>query len=169
MVSGIPGAGKTTVSGLLARRLPRAVHIEGDVLSFDFVVSGLPQPDDHDEWSALMDLRRRQICLLADSYADAGFLPVIDDVVTNPSVLAMYERYLELRPLSFISLVPDVGVVRDRDAARDKQVFETWAHLDIELRSTMLEYGIHIDSSSLTADATVDEILARLPGAVVLP
>lgn len=168
LVSGIPGAGKTTVSGLLARRLAKAVHIEGDVLSFDFIVSGLPQPNDHDEWATLMDLRRRQICLLADSYAEAGFIPVIDDVVTNPSVLTLYEKYLKLRPLALIALVPHIDVVRARDAARDKHVFETWAHLDAELRSTMHGYGIHVDSSSMTAEATVDEILARLANAVVL-
>jgi predicted kinase len=168
LVSGIPGAGKTTVSRLLARRLPKAVHIEGDVLSFEFVVSGLPLPEDDAEWSALMDLRRRQICWLADSYADAGFVPVIDDVVTHPSVLALYEQHLQLRPMSFVALVPDLDVVRSRDAARDKHVFEAWAHLDTELRHTLRGRGLHIDSSSLSAEATVDQILERLPEAVIL-
>ena len=167
LVSGIPGSGKTTVSRTVAGRLPKAAHIEGDVLSFDFVVSGLPAPEDADDWAALMELRRRQICLLADSYAEAGFVPVIDDVVTNPVVLNLYRRYLALRPIAFVVLTPRLEVVRSRDAGRDKHVFERWAHLDAELRATLGGCGVSIDSSDLTPDETAAEVLGRLDEAIL--
>lgn len=169
LVSGIPGSGKTTVSRQLAARMDKAAHIEGDILSFEFVVSGLPMPDHQPEWGRLMDLRRRQICFLADSYAEAGFIPVIDDVVANPDTLRLYQRYLRLRPLRLVVLAPLVDVVRVRDAERDKQVFETWAHLDEEIRSTLKDRGLWLDSSFLTPAQTVDEIIARLDEATVLP
>jgi chloramphenicol 3-O-phosphotransferase len=168
LISGIPGAGKTTVARALAERLPVAASIEGDVLSFDFIRSGLPAPEDEQGWSQLMGLRRRQICLLADSYAEAGVLPVIDDVVTNPLVLDLYRKFLLLRPLLFVALVPRVEVVRRRDAGRDKHVFERWAHLDGELRSSLADVGLHIDSSDLTVDETVQAILSGIEQAKVL-
>jgi chloramphenicol 3-O-phosphotransferase len=168
LITGIPGAGKTTVARLLAQGLPHAAHIEGDVLSFEFVRSGRPTPGQTAAWSGLMELRRRQICFLADSYADAGFAPVIDDVVTNPGVLALYRAHLRIRPLLVVVLVPDARVVQTRDAGRDKHVFEGWAHLDEEVRTEMAGIGLHLDTSDLTAEETVAEILARADEATTL-
>jgi adenylate kinase family enzyme len=45
LVTGVPGAGKSTVSRLLCRRYPRAAHIEGDDLQHGLTVSGLVAPD----------------------------------------------------------------------------------------------------------------------------
>ena len=44
LITGIPGAGKSTVARGLAARFDRAVHIEGDVLLDDWVVSGAILP-----------------------------------------------------------------------------------------------------------------------------
>ena len=41
IVSGIPGAGKTTVSGLLARRFERGVHLQADIFQKLIVTGGL--------------------------------------------------------------------------------------------------------------------------------
>ena len=83
LVTGLPGSGKTTVSRALAQRFPRSVHIDGDVLSFDFVVRGLPDPfgDDEDrlEWDRQNALRAKHMCMLAKSFHDAGFVVVLDD------------------------------------------------------------------------------------------
>ncbi|MEY2474224.1 MAG: hypothetical protein QOK28_3553 [Actinomycetota bacterium] len=159
LVSGIPGAGKTTISRALAQRLgPRAVALEGDVLSFDFVILGVADPSDVEEWEEQMKLRRTHLALLAQSFADAGFNVVIDDVVVAKSALASYSA-LDPQP-QLIVLAPSLETVRHRDANRDKQVFAMWSHLDEELRSNLAEDGTWIDSSDLTVDETVDAILA---------
>ena len=108
IISGIPGAGKTTVARMLAARFERAAHIEGDLVGHHFIVSGLvpPQGPPQDEADAQLELRRTNICLLADSFAGAGFLPIIDDVVVAPAVLDGYRRRLKTRPLLLVELVP---------------------------------------------------------------
>jgi predicted kinase len=169
LISGIPGAGKTSVARALAARLERSVHIEGDLVGRGFIVSGLvpPEGDPRDEAERQLLLRRNNIILLANSFASEGFAPVIDDVVVSPSVLAQYLELLEPRPLVMVQLTPDVDVVGSRDAERDKHVFEIWSHLDAELRSTMRGVGLWIDSGDMTALETVDAILARAAEGVI--
>jgi hypothetical protein len=138
-------------------------------VSFGFIVSGLvpPQGPPMDEADRQLELRRRNVCLLADSFANAGFVPVIDDVVVSPSVLDLYLAMLRTRPLRLVQLTPTLDVIQSRDAGRDKHVFELWRHLNDELHNRMPRVGIWIDTSDLTADQTVDAILDQLEHGIV--
>lgn len=159
IVSGIPGSGKTTVARLLASKFPRAAHIEGDLVGHHFIVSGLvaPHEEPKEEAERQIVLRRRNINLFANSFLQAGFIVVIDDVVVSAGVLGQYLQNLPA-PIRFVQLCPAIEVVEARDAARHKQVFHIWKHLQRQL-DQMQRVGLWIDTSSLSAEETVDRIL----------
>ena len=162
LISGIPGAGKTTVARALAQRFPRAVHVESDRIG-ELVVSGgvFPHEEPREEASRQLELRRVTMCRIADTFADAGFVVVLDDVVVSPGVLAAYQEQLRTRPLVFVQLAPRLEVVRARDAGRDKQWFDVWSHLDAEMREWDPRPGLWLDTSDMTVEETVDAMLDR--------
>ena len=163
LVTGIPGAGKTTVSAALAGRFPRAAHIEADVLQ-EMIVSGgrWPGPEPDHEADAQLALRARNAGRLANSFAAQGFVPVIDDVVVGRRRLALYEEAVEVRRMHVVVLAPPLEVALARDEARGyKRVGATWAHLDAHQRRELGGIGLWIDTGELDVNETVDEVLRR--------
>ena len=162
LVTGIPGAGKTTVSRELAGRLGPAAHLEGDAIGA-MVISGglLPGQEPLAESGRQLLLRTRNIGLLADSFFAAGITPIIDDVVVGRR-LADFTALIRSRPLLLVVLAPSVEVALARDRLRpDKTVADRWAHVDGEMRRDLAGAGLWIDTDSLTVAQTVDVILAR--------
>lgn len=168
IVSGIPGAGKTTVSGLLARRFERGVHLEADIFQKLIVTGGLfPDKEPQEEAWRQLRLRSKHVGMLADSFLGAGFTPVIDDVVVGLRLLDVLED-IKSRPLYFVLLLPRLEVVEQRDRAREeKHVFDIWSHLDEVARTETPKQGLWLDSSDMTAEETVDEILRRRDEALI--
>lgn len=168
IISGIPGAGKTTVSGLLARRFDRGVHLESDLLQKVIVTGGLnPDEEPREEAHRQLRLRAKHVCLLADSFFENGFWPVIDDVVVG-NRLYDFLNDLTSRPIYFVLLLPRLEVVEHRDTNRpEKHVFEIWEHLDDVARNETPDVGLRLDSSDMTANETVDEILRRSDEALI--
>jgi predicted kinase len=166
VVTGVQAAGKSTVAGLLARRFARGVHIEADTLQ-RMIVSGAVWPREPGlptgEAAEQLRLRLHNLCLLGQSFHEAGFSVVLDDIIIG-------ERWDQLvsemgsTPVSLVVLAPSVEVVLTRDRVRAKRTLgEEWArYLDGELRRTMAGKGLWIDSSGQDAAATVEAILRGL-------
>jgi len=163
LISGIPGAGKTTTAALLAATFPLAAHIEGDAIQ-NLIVSGGKHPNELPKHEAdrQLRLRTKNVSLLADSFYDAGVVPVIDDTVVVRQRLQHYLSDLRSRPLRLVVLAPPLEVALERDRLRpEKQVAHLWAHLDAELREELPRTGLWIDTAETSAGDVVDEIVRR--------
>ncbi|WP_433315120.1 AAA family ATPase [Micromonospora chersina] len=163
LISGIMAAGKSTVAELLARRLPRAVHLRGDVFR-RMIVSGRAEmtAEFGDEAWRQLRLRYDLAASAADRYAAAGFTVVLQDVVLGAELPAVVDR-IRHRPLAVVVLAPRADVVAARERDRPKQGYGDWpvADLDAGFRAGTPRIGLWLDTSAQTPDETVDEILGR--------
>ncbi|MFI8421406.1 AAA family ATPase [Streptomyces sp. NPDC085479] len=161
LLAGIPGSGKSTVSAALAARFARAAHIEVDHLQ-ELIASGghWPTPDGDPEADRQILLRARNACLLAGSFAAAGFLPVLDDVVVRRSHLDFYRSHLTTVPLHVVVLAPGPDRARERNDARHKRLTTDWTFLDEAMRAELSDQALWIDNADRTVDETVDAVLA---------
>ena len=167
IVTGIQAAGKSTVSRLLAQRFARGVHIEADVLHY-MIVAGSEQVQEPGELEGEVErqylLRLKHMCLLGRSFFEAGFTAILDDIVLGES-WQYVQAQLQGVPFSLVVLAPRVEIVaqqRDRNRAK-RPLGAAWAtYLDHAFRSTMAGIGLWIDSSEMTPEETVDQILSQL-------
>ncbi|MBB5110567.1 AAA family ATPase [Micromonospora echinospora] len=163
LISGIMAVGKSTVAEGLARRLPRAVHLRGDVFR-RMIVSGRADMTAEPTDEALRQLRLRYdlAASTADRYAAAGFTVVLQDVVLGADLPAMIGR-IRHRPLAVVVLAPRAEVVATRERDRPKTGYGDWpvADLDAGFRADTPRIGLWLDTSDQTPEETVTEILAR--------
>jgi predicted kinase len=78
ILTGPPGAGKTTVARLVTARFARAVHIESDVF-FHFIESGFIEPwktASHEQNEIVMGV----VADVATSYAQASYSTVVEGI-----------------------------------------------------------------------------------------
>jgi len=163
IINGIPGAGKSTVARALCASLPQSAHIEGDRIQ-DLIISGSVPPGGvpPEEEARQIHLNVRNQCLLASSFADAGFTPVIDYIVTGRARLEEYLGHLAGHALYLVTLDPGIEVALERDRLRDeKTVGARWVHLRDEIVGELSGIGLWVDTRALTVGQTVEKILAE--------
>lgn len=165
LITGLPGAGKSTVAHLLAARMARAVHIDGDRLprgnrSSDIDTSKV----DADEWERHLQLNVRNQCLLARSFSQANFAVVLDYLLVSRARLDEYRGQLAGLDLHFVVLAPGRDIVRRRDLERKAahgHTHEDFAAGVAPMMEELRGVGLWVDSSGQTPEETADEVLRR--------
>jgi chloramphenicol 3-O-phosphotransferase len=169
VITGAMAAGKSTVADLLAIRLPKSVHIHGDMFR-RMVVSGRAEmtPNPTPDAMAQLNLRYDLAAMVADRCAEDGFDAIVQDVILGKDLadfvkrIASPERYL-------VVLSPSLSAWEWREEQRLKAglVHLSADALDEVLRRESAHIGYWLDSSTQTPDETVDDILANLQRAAV--
>lgn len=164
VLTGISAAGKSTVAQALAELLPRSVHVRGDLFR-RMVVNGRENMSLEPSAEALaqLRLRHRLAAATADAYCDAGFTVVLQDILLGEHLNEMVTM-LRSKPVCVVVLAPDPAVVEERERERDKVAYgKGFAphHLDRELRENTPKIGMWLDSSTLTVEKTIGEIIDR--------
>ncbi|GKU78744.1 AAA family ATPase [Paenibacillus sp. L3-i20] len=170
LVTGIMASGKSTVAQLLSERFEKSVHLRGDIFRKMIVKNRKEvQPNAGKDEMDQLRLRYRLAAQSADAYFQAGFTVVVQDVVIGP-MLSDFISLIQSRPFYVVVLCPNSSVVTHREDARLKKGYGAWTveELDSLLRNETPRIGMWLDSSELTPEETVNEIITRLQDEAIL-
>jgi cytidylate kinase len=161
IVTGPPGAGKSTVAGIVADLFEPSVLVEGDAF-FAFLRRGAIEP-----W--LPDARAQNevvtegAAAVAGRYARGGFTTVYDGVV-GPWFLPSFAAATGLSRLDYVMLLPSVERCVERVATRRGHGFTDEAatrKMHNEFETADLD-GRHVVDVDGTPEAVADRILTAL-------
>lgn len=168
LVTGPPGAGKSTVAQALAQRLERSVLVEGDAF-FAFIARGtvspwLPEANEQNE------VVTRAAASAAGQYVSGGYATVYDGVV-GPWFLPTFIEATGLGCLHYLVLLPSLDrciarvVTREghgfTDEAATRHMHEQFARAEIARRHVLVEPPDQVE-------ATVARILTAIDGETLL-
>ena len=172
IVSGMPAAGKSTVTALAAQLLPRAAQIKADDVN-EMILSGrvafMGQPAD--EALRQEELCNRNVCSLANNFIDFGFTALLDRIVPDSARLDDLVSLLAPRPVRLVTLMPAIEVCQHRNATRvldERWEFDGYHRLEADMRRDLGGVGWWFDTSALTPEETAEQLVREAAERAVL-
>lgn len=170
LITGVMAAGKSTIAQALAERLPKSVHLRGDLFR-RLIVNGRVEMGFALSAEALAQLQLRYdiAATVAPMYLASGFTVVYQDIIIGQALIDIVDK-LRAHPLYVVVLCPSPDVVAMREAARGKRGYGNAAEVaafDQVLRAETPPIGLWLDTSTLAVAETVDQILANLDQAAI--
>ncbi len=107
-------------------------------------------------------LRYQLTATVSDSYFEAGFTVIAQDVILGEHLTEMVAM-IRGRPLLVVVLAPQPTTIVTREAIRGKVAYDKWTidQLDDVLRHRTPQLGLWLDTSAQTPAETLNEILTR--------
>jgi len=165
VLTGPPGAGKTSAAAILAQRFEAGVHLRSD-LFFDFVTAGFVEPW-RPESQRQNEIVMRTVGEAASSYARGGYFTVVDGIVIPRRFLATVRDTLAAdgHAIAYAVLSAPLATCIERVADREgpelsdpavvEQLWNEFADLG--------EYASHaIPVGGSSADDVADRLARRL-------
>ena len=162
VVSGPPGAGKSTVSRILAGKFHRSVFVEGDAF-FGFLSRGAIDPwlpAAHDQNNVVV----RAAAAATGRYMAGGYTTVYDGVL-GPWFLAEFAAEAAVDKLHYVILLPSVEQCVKQVASRPEHGFrdeDATRHMHQEFAQAAIDQRHLIANVACNANEVTDEILNRL-------
>jgi predicted kinase len=166
IVTGMPGAGKSTVTGLAARLLRKAAQVKGDDMN-QMIRSGAVNWMAKPAAEALRQdqLCNRNLCSVANNFIDFGFVVLMDTVLADRAELDFFLALLSPRSVRLVVLAPGIEVCKQRNRTRrpeERFDFDGYERLEADMTREFGEIGWWFDTSQLTPDETATELVAHV-------
>jgi predicted kinase len=166
LISGIPGAGKTTVSKMLAAKLPKAAHISLDQVR-KMIVGGYKSPTImpwDDETKKQYYLSFKNAFVLTENFIAAGYRVIVDDTMHAGDLYQEWNKYFSKFHVLKILLYPSPENALRRNRERSSHFVDEKVLLEVYKNFQKYDYSdwLVIDNGDQTVEETVTAIQTKI-------
>lgn len=164
ILTGPPGAGKSTINKILAKKFEKSAIISSDEIR-DMIKNGRENPGSGKEWKKQINLSKKMTIHLIKNFYKSGFTILSDEIISNKKIFKEFYSSLKNFKPKFFLLLPSKEVVAKRDLERGENALKerTMYLYDKFLKISKKEKKfIVIDSSNQTPGETANKILEKL-------